>query len=76
VHTKRAESLQISLFGPSVAVDLEALGELDLAEPVELPVELLDEQTGQITLRLNQLKHVRSRKLRSFLQQHIAKSIR
>jgi excinuclease ABC subunit A len=76
VHTKRAESLQISLFGPSVAVDLEALGELDLAEPVELPVELLDEQTGRITLRLNQLKHVRSRKLRSFLQQHIAKSIR
>jgi excinuclease ABC subunit A len=71
VHTKRPESLQVSLIGPFEAIELEGLDELDLADPVGLP----DAQTGRVVLRLNQLKQVRSRKLRNFLQQHLAKSI-
>ena len=72
VETKTPESLKITLAGPRDAVDLDQLTALD----VDGPVDLSDETRVRVTLNLTEVKHVRSRKLKSFLQSHFERTVR
>jgi excinuclease ABC subunit A len=67
LRTKTPASLEVTLAGPSHALDESALRKLDFGGPVET-------STGditQVTLNLTQLKQVRSRRLKSLLVQHL-----
>ncbi len=71
VHTKTPESLKVTLAGPREALDLKQLGNLDVEGPVDFP----DDRHARVTLNLTEVKHVRSRKLRTFLKGHLEKSV-
>ncbi|QEG42287.1 excinuclease ABC subunit UvrA [Roseimaritima ulvae] len=70
LETKVPESLKVTLAGPSEAVDPELLAGLKVGQPVAV------EKNGEtsVTLHLTDVKHVRSRKLKSFLKSHLQNS--
>ena len=70
VETKSPESVNVTITGPGHALDLDRLSTLD----IEAPIDTSDEDDVRVTLNLTDLKHVRSRKLRSFLKDHFASS--
>ena len=72
VETKVAESLKVTLAGPDAAFDSAEFANLDMHGPVEQTKG----QPTRITLNLTTLKHVRSRKLRSFLKTHLERTLR
>ena len=67
LETKSTESLKVTLAGPREAIDLDQL------PPMEIngPFDMIDEPHVRVTLNLTNQKHVRSRKLRSFLKNHL-----
>ncbi len=65
--TKAPDSLKVTLAGPQQAIDEAALRDLDVTGPIET----IDGEIAKVTLNLTQLKHARSRKLRSFLKDHL-----
>ena len=72
VQTKNPESLRITLSGPDSAFDQSEFLSLEMQGPV-------DQGKGQatrITLNLKSLKHVRSRKLRTFLKSHFEQTLK
>jgi excinuclease ABC subunit A len=71
VETKTPESLKVTLAGPREAIDVDQLTDLKMNEPVDLS----DEKFARVTLNLTELKHVRSRKLRSFLKSHLQRTV-
>ncbi len=68
VDTKTPESLKVTLAGPSDAIDLDGLPQMRVDGPIELG------DYTMITLNLTEAKHVRSRKLKSFLKSHLERS--
>ncbi|NND99872.1 MAG: excinuclease ABC subunit UvrA [Pirellulaceae bacterium] len=68
VETKAPESVKVTLAGPSNALDLDRLASLD----VDAPIDDSADDHVRVTLNLTELKHVRSRKLRSFMKDHFA----
>jgi excinuclease ABC subunit A len=72
VKTKTPESLKVTLAGPPEAVDLDQLSSLD----VRGSIDNSDAASVRVTLNLTEVKHVRSRKLRSFLKTHYERSVR
>lgn len=72
VETKTPDSLKVTLAGPRDAVDLELLTRLDVTGPVDL--SNLDRV--RVTLNITEVKHVRSRKLKSFLKGHLERSVK
>tara|TARA_R110002049_G_scaffold47902_3_gene138503 strand:- start:11215 stop:17751 length:6537 start_codon:yes stop_codon:yes gene_type:complete len=70
VETKTSESLKVTLAGPREAIDLENLPPMD----VDGPIEMIDQAHVRLTLNLTEAKHVRSRKLRSFLKHHLQRT--
>lgn len=70
VETKASESLRVTLVGPAEAIDLGLLERLG----VNGPVDVNDVQNTRVTLNLTDLKHVRSRNLKTFLKQHWQRS--
>ncbi len=71
VETKTPESLRLTLAGPRDAIDLDELTSLD----VNGPVDLSDEMIARVTLNLTEVKHARSRKLKSFLIGHLERTL-
>jgi excinuclease ABC subunit A len=71
VQTKTPESLKVTLAGPRDAIDADQLTALE----VHGPVDTSDKELARVTLNLTELKHVRSRKLRSFLKSHLQKTV-
>ena len=72
VQTKNPESLKITLSGPDSAFDQFEFSSLEMQGPV-------DQGKGQgtrVTLNLKSLKHVRSRKLRTFLKSHFQQALK
>ena len=67
LETKQPESLKVTLAGPPEAIDEAALRDLDVSGPIETT----EGEVAKVTLNLTQLKHARSRKLRSFLKSHL-----
>ena len=67
METKTPGSLKVTLAGPQQAIDEAALRNLDVTGPIETS----EGDVAKVTLNLTQLKHVRSRKLKSFLKQHL-----
>jgi excinuclease ABC subunit A len=72
VKTKTPESLKVTLAGPPEAVDLDQLSSLDLLGSIDNS----DQASVRVTLNLTEVKHVRSRKLRSFIKTHYERSVR
>ncbi len=72
VETKVPQSLKVTLAGPREALDLEQLSSLD----VNGPVDESDENCVRVTLNLTEVKHARSRKLKSFLQGHFQRTVK
>ena len=70
VETKAAESLKVTLAGPADAIDVDNLPPMD----VDQPIEVIEEAHVRVTLNLTEAKHVRSRKLRSFLKHHLERT--
>ncbi len=70
VVTKTPESLQVTLAGPPDAVDLEQFSALGINGPIDES----DSQLMRVTLNLTKPQHVRSRKLKTFLKQHLERS--
>jgi excinuclease ABC subunit A len=71
VHTKDADCLSITLAGPDSAFDETEFSNLEMQGPVEKS----ERQRTTISLNLKSLKHVRSRKLRTFLKRHLERSL-
>ncbi|TWU60521.1 UvrABC system protein A [Rubripirellula tenax] len=69
VETKTPESLKVTLAGPREAIDMDGLPTMRVDGPVELGDYTI------ITLNFTDAKHVRSRKLKSFLKSHLERSI-
>ena len=69
IETKMPESLKVTLAGPAEAIDEDGLPSLRIDRP-----KTRGKQT-KITLNLTETKHVRSRKLKSFLQSHLAATV-
>ncbi len=67
METKTPGSLKVTLAGPYEAIDESALRNLDVTGPIETS----EGEIAKVTLNLTQLKHARSRKLRSFLKGHL-----
>ena len=61
----------MTLAGPRDAIDLDELTALD----VNGPIDLSDEAITRVTLNLTEVKHVRSRKLKSFLKSHLERTV-
>lgn len=72
VETKTTGSLKVTLAGPADAIDLDQLTSLDM----EGPVDLSDAEYAKVTLNLTEIKHVRSRKLKTFLKSHLARTVK
>ena len=72
VETKTPESLKVTLAGPHEAVDMDQLSALGFKGAVQ-PAET---EQAEVTLRLTELKHGRSRKLKTFLKQHLQRTIK
>ncbi len=68
VETKTPESLKVTLAGRTDSIDLEGLPSMRIDGPVEMGDYTF------ITLNFTDLKHVRSRKLRTFLKSHLDSS--
>ncbi len=68
VETKTAESLKVTLAGPPEAIDLDGLPKMRVDGPVELGDYTV------ITLNVTDPKTVRSRKLKTFLKNHLLRS--
>jgi excinuclease ABC subunit A len=71
VETKTPESLTVTGAGPRDAIDLDELTALD----VNAPVDVSNDKLARVTLNLTQVKHVRSRKLKTFLQSHLERTV-
>ena len=71
VETKTPESVKVTLEGPKDAIDLDQLENLD----VESPVDMSDDANARVTLNLTEVKHTRSRKLKSFLKNHLDRTV-
>ena len=69
VETKSPDAIKIRLDASSDTIDLDRLRALDMETPVE---EGGSDESMRVTLNLTELKHVRSRKLRSFLKDYHA----
>ncbi|WP_153557368.1 excinuclease ABC subunit UvrA [Roseimaritima sediminicola] len=67
VETKTPESLKVTLAAPSEAVDAEMLAGMKVGKPKTVEKD----GTTAVTLHLTDLKHLRSRKLKSFLKTHL-----
>lgn len=67
LETKTPESLRVTLAGPPEAIDEAALRNLDVTGPIET----VEGDIAKVTLNLTLLKHARSRKLHTFLKQHL-----
>jgi excinuclease ABC subunit A len=72
VETKTTGSLKVTLAGPADAIDLDQLTSLDM----EGPVDMSDAEYAKVTLNLTEIKHVRSRKLKTFLKSHLARTVK
>ena len=72
VETKTPDALKVRLAGPQDAIDLDQLGNLDMNGPVESE----NDQLAIVTLQLTQLKHARSRKLKTFLKKHLERTVK
>ncbi len=70
VETKATDSVRVTLAGPVDAIDLSMLQKLG----IDGPVDLVDLERTKVTLNLTDLKHVRSRNLRTFLKRHWERS--
>ena len=70
IETKTPDSLKITLAGPPEAIDMDQFSALGINGPVDAS----DQRHTRVTLNLTKLQHVRSRKLKSFLKQHLEKS--
>ncbi len=70
VETKTTESVRVTLAGPVDAIDLGMLQKLG----IDGPVDLADLERTTVTLNLTDLKHIRSRNLKSFLKKHWERS--
>ncbi|QDT10089.1 excinuclease ABC subunit UvrA [Planctomycetes bacterium K23_9] len=68
VETKEPESLKVTLSGPTGSVDPDRLATLD----IDAPIDASRDDQVHVTLNLTELKHVRSRKIRMFLKDHLA----
>jgi excinuclease ABC subunit A len=71
VQTKTPESVKVTLAGPRDAIDLEQLKGLG----VESPVDISNQGRARVTLNLTEIKHTRSRKLKSFLKCHLDRTV-
>jgi excinuclease ABC subunit A len=71
VYTKEADALKITLAGPDSAFDSSSFSNLEMQGPVNQP----EGQGTTITLNLTTLKHVRSRKLRTFMKSHLERTL-
>ncbi|MDB4807739.1 excinuclease ABC subunit A, partial [bacterium] len=71
VKTKEAGSLRITLAGPESAFDESGFSNLEMKGPIDHS----ETQNTTITLNLTSLKHIRSRKLRTFLKSHLAHTL-
>jgi excinuclease ABC subunit A len=69
IETKTSESLKVTLAGPPEAIDEDGLPSLRIDRPKS------QGKRTKITLNLTESKHVRSRKLKSFLKSHLAASV-
>ena len=67
VETKSLESLKVTLAGPREAIDLDRLPPME----VDGPFDVIDHPHVRVTLNLTSEKHVRSRKLQTFLRYHL-----
>jgi excinuclease ABC subunit A len=72
IETKTPDSLKVTLAGPPEAVDMDQFSALGINGPVDAS----DQRHTRVTLNLTKLQHVRSRKLKSFLKQHLEKSFK
>ena len=70
IETKTMDSVRVILAGPVDAIDLGMLQKLG----IDGPVDLADLERTTITLNLTDLKHVRSRNLKTFLKRHWERS--
>jgi len=66
VETKTPESLRLTLAGPVDAIDLGILEKLG----IDGPVDIADLERTTVTLNITDLKHIRSRNLKTFLKTH------
>ncbi|MCM2369515.1 excinuclease ABC subunit UvrA [Aporhodopirellula aestuarii] len=73
LETKRPDGVHLKLSGPKTAIDLNQLLSLDWLETQDDSgtVNLSDSERVTLTLRLTEVEHARSVKLRSFLQTHL-----
>ncbi|MFK8110635.1 MAG: excinuclease ABC subunit UvrA, partial [Rubripirellula sp.] len=71
VETKTPESLKVTLAGPHEAIDLDQLTGLAMNGPVDVS----DKKLTKVTLNLTDIKQVRSRKLKTFLESHLERSV-
>ncbi len=71
VETKTPESLRVTLEGPIDAIDLGLLERLG----IDGPVDLSNLERTRVTLNLTDMKHIRSRNLKSFLKKHWERSV-
>ena len=67
VKTKEIESVEVTLAGPSDAIDLDQLAKLG----IETELDLSDESNAYVSIHISEEKHMRSRKLRKFLRTHL-----
>ncbi|TWT55179.1 UvrABC system protein A [Rubripirellula amarantea] len=70
IETKTPESLKVTLAGPPEAIDEDGLPSLRIDRPTSR-----GNQT-KITLNLTDPKHIRSRKLKTFLKTHFAATVK
>ena len=71
VETKLTDALRVTLSGPDTAFDAAEFAGLDMHGPVEQT----EGKATRVTLNLRTLKHVRSRKMRSFLKKHFERAM-
>lgn len=73
LETKQPDGLRLRLCGPRSAIDLDQLLALDLlhASDADGSIHLHDTDRVTLTLRLTNLQHARSKRLRCFLQTHL-----
>ncbi len=72
VETKTTQSLKVTLAGPRDAIDLDELTALE----VNGPIDMGDDELARVTLNLTEVKHVRSRKLKTFLKSHLERTVK
>ncbi|MBB3207402.1 excinuclease ABC subunit A [Rhodopirellula rubra] len=73
LETKRTDGVHLKLNGPKTAIDLEQLLSLDWLESQDDSgtVNLNDAERVTLTLRLTEVEHAQSSKLKTFLQTHL-----